>query len=63
MIKIEKNQNSEEENILGIRGVLGIEYFFEDNPVEVFIEIAPILEILPKSGISLSGGLGFHFYI
>ena len=47
---------------LGARGVLGITYIF-DWPFDVFVEIGPMLELLPETETRWGGGAGFRFYI
>lgn len=57
-IEIESDNKSK----FGIRGVGGIEYIFQTVPVEVFFEVGPVLELVPKTDISLTGGVGVRYY-
>ena len=47
---------------VGIRFPLGIAYHFEHEPLEVFFEIVPILELMPATGLSGNGGVGIRYY-
>jgi hypothetical protein len=41
---------------------LGISYEFDGAPIELFFEIAPMLDIVPKTEASFGGGMGFRYY-
>jgi hypothetical protein len=41
---------------------LGLNYMFQDFPGEVFIEVSPSLDVVPKIGFSLGAALGFRIY-
>lgn len=47
---------------LGIRGVVGINYFFPDNPFEVYAELAPTLILEDETEGDLTGGIGARYY-
>ena len=47
---------------IGIRFPIGIEYYFDDLPIAVFVEIVPILDLVPSSDFDINGGLGGRFY-
>jgi hypothetical protein len=47
---------------LGLRGVLGLNYLFARSPVDLFFEIAPVLDIVPETEMDLEGGVGMRFY-
>lgn len=47
---------------LGARGVAGLEYIFPEAPVDIFLELAPTLGLLPETGFDLQGGLGARIY-
>ncbi|MGA9115593.1 MAG: hypothetical protein WB626_02350 [Bacteroidota bacterium] len=46
--------------MLGIRMVGGFGYLPPDTPLEVFLEIAPVLNLVPAAGPSLNGGAGLR---
>jgi hypothetical protein len=47
---------------IGIRGVIGIEYFIPNVPFDVFLELAPTLNIVPGVDLDIYGGLGVRFF-
>ncbi len=47
---------------IGIRFPIGIEYYFDDLPLAVFVEIVPILDLAPSSDFDINGGIGGRFY-
>ena len=51
----------EEESRLGVRVPLGLDYFMEGAPLDVFIEFAPILNLAPKTEITFAGALGVRY--
>lgn len=49
-----------EEVRLGLRFAGGVEFVYQ--PFSAFLELAPIFELVPETGLDLEGGLGFRFY-
>jgi hypothetical protein len=47
---------------LGVRIPFGISYLFAQVPIELFGEIAPLLDVTPDSDTSVNGGVGVRFY-
>jgi hypothetical protein len=47
---------------LGVRIPFGIGYLFPRIPLELFAEIAPVLDFTPDSDSSVNGGAGVRFY-
>lgn len=47
---------------LGIRFPLGIAYQFESAPVEAFLEVVPVFNLLPQTSIGMDGGIGIRYY-
>jgi len=47
---------------LAVRGVIGIAWLPRGTPVDVFLELAPSLELTPSSGFGLDAGLGARYY-
>ncbi|HER43429.1 MAG TPA: hypothetical protein ENO08_03110 [Candidatus Eisenbacteria bacterium] len=54
-------RDDDDDNI-GVRIPVGIEYYFEGAPVAVFGEVVPILDLAPSTDFELNGGLGVRFY-
>lgn len=47
---------------LGLRGVLGLNYLFYKAPLDLFIEVAPVLDVVPETEMDVEGGIGMRFY-
>jgi hypothetical protein len=47
---------------LGVRIPVGLAYEFGDAPVEVFAEVAPIVDVVPATQLRWNGGIGVRFY-
>jgi len=47
---------------IGLRMVGGIEYIFKDAPLDIFFEVAPILDLAPATKLSANAGLGARFF-
>ncbi len=47
---------------LGVRGVAGLEYIFPEAPVDIFLELAPTLGLVPETGFDIQGGLGARIF-
>jgi hypothetical protein len=47
---------------VGVRVPLGIAYHFASAPFDAFLEIAPILDLLPATGYSTNGAIGLRYY-
>lgn len=46
----------------GVRVPLGIAYHFANDPVEIFLEVAPGLRLSPSTGATAQGGIGGRYY-
>lgn len=47
---------------LGIRFPVGLTYMFGAAPIDIFLEAAPALDIVPGTSFDVNGGLGFRYY-
>ncbi len=47
---------------LGVRIPLGLDYLFAHDPLDAFVEIAPILQIAPSTTFDLDGAIGVRFF-
>lgn len=52
----------QDDPILGARIPLGINYIFEDAPLDVFAEIVPGLRLIPGTEFDLAGGVGIRYF-
>jgi len=46
----------------GIRIPVGIDYLFADAPIDVFLELVPILDLSPSSDFGIGGGIGIRYW-
>lgn len=52
----------DDNSYIGARVPVGINYLFEDAPVGLFLEVAPILNLAPSTDFDIDGTLGARFY-
>lgn len=57
-----KTRDTDGKARLSFRVPIGISYEFERAPVELFVEIAPMLDLVPKTAGAIGGGIGFRYY-
>lgn len=53
-----ENQDSS----VGVRIPLGINYLFADAPLDLFLEIAPIVDLIPDTDANGDGAIGIRYY-
>jgi hypothetical protein len=53
---------TESETQVGIRIPLGLSYLFEEDPIEVFFELGPIMNITPKTVFRMTTGVGIRYF-
>jgi hypothetical protein len=46
----------------GVRIPIGLDYVFEDARIDVFIEVAPIVNLIPDTEFNLTDGVGARFW-
>jgi hypothetical protein len=52
----------EEESRIGIRIPVGIDYISGDVPMDIFFELAPVLDFMPGTEFDLMGCLGIRYF-
>ena len=53
---------NEHQSRLGVRGVIGILWIPEGSQFDLFVEAAPMLDIIPATKFGLAGGIGGRFF-
>lgn len=48
--------------LIGARVPLGLDYRFNEAPIDIFAEIVPILDLAPSTNFNLGGGIGVRFW-
>ena len=56
-IKFEDNDSS-----LGVRIPIGLNYHFEDATLDLFLEIVPVMELVPETDFKMNGAIGVRFF-
>ena len=56
-VKDQKNENE-----LKVRLVGGIAFYFPRHPVEIFLELVPVLILSPDAGSGIDAGMGIRYY-
>ncbi|UCG51173.1 MAG: hypothetical protein JSW58_13380 [Candidatus Latescibacterota bacterium] len=52
----------EEDGKLGVRVPVGIAYWFEDAPLDVFFEIVPILDLIDETEFTANAAIGIRYF-
>ena len=47
---------------LGVRVPLGSAYLFQNVPVDIFVEVVPILDLIPKTDFQINAALGARYF-
>lgn len=50
------------DNEAGIRVPVGLDYLFENAPVDIFVEFAPGIDLTPSTRADFSGGIGIRYW-
>jgi len=61
-LKLEDDDEDDDDVLIGVRFPLGISYLFVDTPVDLFLEVVPIMDLAPETDFSLNGAIGFRYY-
>jgi hypothetical protein len=51
-----------DDTTVSLRVPVGISYEFEKTPIELFLEVAPMLNLTPATEVDIAGGVGFRYY-
>lgn len=52
----------ENDTDIGVRIPVGLSYIFATAPLDIFLELAPILDLVPATEFDLNGGIGIRFW-
>jgi len=47
---------------MSLRIPIGLSYEFQRTPVELFIEVVPMVDLIPATEVQMAGALGFRYY-
>lgn len=62
MLGFDQGGKNDGKTLFGVRAPVGVSVQWNDYPFEVFLEVAPGLEMVPESKFDMTGGLGARFY-
>ncbi|HEX5397876.1 MAG TPA: hypothetical protein VFY06_02375 [Verrucomicrobiae bacterium] len=51
-----------QDNRFGVRAPVGVSYMFENKPLDVFVEVAPILDFSPELHGDINVGIGVRYW-
>ena len=49
--------------LVGARIPIGLDYQFSTAPIDIFVEIVPILDLIPDTDFDIGGGIGVRFWL
>lgn len=58
-----KNTGHNTDTRIGVRVPVGISYQFTEAPIDIFVEVAPLLDLNPKTEGSVNGAVGIRYYL
>ncbi|MGH7493065.1 MAG: hypothetical protein ACREOO_11790 [bacterium] len=51
-----------DESTISIRIPIGLNYLFASAPMDLFLEVVPMLDLIPKTEVNLNGGIGIRYF-
>lgn len=61
-VKFSENDRGNQDAHVGIRFPVGLDYLFAREPLDLFLELVPILDVAPETDVSLNASLGFRYW-
>lgn len=52
----------DDDNRFGMRVPVGIDYIFENVPLDIFFELVPIIDFAPSTKFAFNGGVGVRYF-
>jgi len=52
----------QDESKFGVRFPLGITFFIREAPIDIFLELVPILNLAPSTELDFNGAIGARYY-
>lgn len=50
------------ESSFGVRGVVGIAWWSNELPIDIFAEVAPVFKLLPETKLAVDAGIGIRYF-
>jgi len=57
-----KFKSEEDDNEFGLKGIIGLNYFHHRAPIDLFVEVSPVVLLTPKTKFEVDFGLGFRYF-
>lgn len=57
-----KRGDRDDKTRIGVRIPLGLAYLFEKVPLDLFIEVVPILDLVPETAFDLNAAIGVRYF-
>ena len=54
--------DADDDTHIGVRVPVGINYIFATAPLDLFVEVAPTLDLAPDTDLNVEGGIGIRFW-
>jgi len=54
--------NHHHDDVFGIRVPFGLDYLFGSDPFDIFLEVVPILDLVPDTEVNFNAAIGFRFW-
>ena len=61
-VDVTDNGNDKHNYRVGVRIPLGLDFLPANIPFDFFIEIVPLLDLIPKTEFNVNGGIGFRYF-
>ena len=52
----------EDDSRFGVRVPLGVDYVFAVSPLDIFLEVVPMLDLAPGTDFHVNGGIGIRYF-
>ncbi|MCZ6677663.1 MAG: hypothetical protein O7E52_10465 [Candidatus Poribacteria bacterium] len=62
-VKLEEGKGTTDgDNRVGVRLPVGINYIFENAPIDIFLEIVPVFDLIPNTDFEVKGSIGIRYF-
>lgn len=62
-IKLKNKDKGYNDDKIGIRVPVGITYIPASTPIDLFLEVVPVLDLVPESSMEFNAAIGIRYYI
>ena len=60
--RLKHDNNAPDPTTVSARAPVGLSYMFQNHPIDIFFEVALLLDITPESKLAVNSGVGFRYY-